>query len=184
MIGLFIGSFNPPTLAHLSICLKLKSDFEKIVFVPVNTKDKNLVALKKRFNMLMVYCHKYSFLSVDNIMEKYSYFDYRILDLLKDKYRYVKIIMGSDLLFNLDKFDNYEYILNNYSFVIITRNLYDAKKIIHDKYFNYQKHFKICNYISDCSSTKVRDLIYNKKDTKDYLDVDIASYIKKEHLYF
>ena len=26
MIGIFIGSFNPPTIAHLEICLKLKNE--------------------------------------------------------------------------------------------------------------------------------------------------------------
>ena len=41
MIGLFVGSFNPPTLAHLDICLKLKNEFNKIIFIPVNTNNKS-----------------------------------------------------------------------------------------------------------------------------------------------
>ena len=40
MIGLFIGSFNPPTRAHMDICLKLKNKFNKIVLVPVSSKEK------------------------------------------------------------------------------------------------------------------------------------------------
>ena len=113
MIGLFIGSFNPPTLAHLKICLKLKKRFSKIIFIPVNTKNKDLVSLNHRINMLNLYKMQYPFLDIDSIMNDYSYFDYRILDLLKKKYGNVKIIIGSDILDNLDKYDNKDYILDN-----------------------------------------------------------------------
>ena len=40
MIGLFIGSFNPPTMAHLNISLLLLDKLEKVVFIPVNSKEK------------------------------------------------------------------------------------------------------------------------------------------------
>ena len=36
MIGLFIGSFNPPTIAHLEIAQRLSNRYKKIVYVPVN----------------------------------------------------------------------------------------------------------------------------------------------------
>ena len=51
MIGLFIGSFNPPTKAHIDICQKLKHSFSKIVLVPVNSKDKKLIDIHKRIEI-------------------------------------------------------------------------------------------------------------------------------------
>ena len=184
MIGLFIGSFNPPTLAHLNICLKLKKYFEKIIFVPVNSKDKSLVSFNKRYDMLNILKREYSFLDIDDVMEKYSYFDYRILDILKKKYHDIKIIIGSDILFNLPKFDNYEYLVSKYKFVVITRDNIDAKRIINEYFFKYKDNFKIFNFSFDCSSTKVRKLIKEKQDIGDFLDKKVDSYIKENHLYF
>ena len=184
MIGLFIGSFNPPTLAHLNICLNLKSMFSKIIFIPVNTNLKYLVSMENRINMLSYYTKKYSFLEIDDIMKNYSYFDYRILDLLKKKYLNITIIMGSDLFNNLDKFNNYEYLIKNYSFIIVTRDNIDIESIINNKYKDYKKHFKIVRYNSDISSTKARDLIKKKENIKDILDKDVAFYIEKHNLYF
>ncbi len=183
MVGLFIGSFNPPTLAHLKICLKLKKRFSRIFFIPVNTKNKNLVSMHHRINMLMIYKRKYPFLDIDNIMENYSYFDYRILNLLKKKYGNIKIIIGSDTLDNLDKFDNKDYLLDNYNFIVIERDI-SAKNIIMQKYQKYIKHFEIVNYHLDISSTRARELIKNNKSTKNILDEEIKNYIINNCLYF
>ena len=117
-------------------------------------------------------------------MNKYSYFDYRILDLLKKKYKDITIIIGSDLFNNLDKFDNYQYLIKNYSFIIITRDELNIESIINNKYNLFKEHFQIIKYNSNISSTKARDLIKNKHNTKDILDKDIALYITKHNLYF
>ena len=183
MIGLFIGSFNPPTKAHLNICLKLKNEFKKIVLVPVSSKDKELIDISKRIDMLTILKNKYNFLEISTVMKKYSYLNYRIIDLLKNEYGQINIIMGSDLLDNFDKFDNYEYLLNNYSFTIIPRDNISVDKLIKKKYTNYQNKFKILDYQSNISSTLVRELLKEKKDTKNVLDSDILMYIKKNHLY-
>ena len=183
MIGLFIGSFNPPTLAHLEICLKLKDRLDKIIFIPVNTKEKNLISMCHRINMLRIYMKDYSFLEINSIMDKYSYFDYRILDLLKKKYHNIKLIIGSDILNNMKNFTNYNYLLENYQFIVITRDS-NVNNLINDKYYKYKNNFEILEYQSNISSTKARDLIKNKQDTTNILNQEIARYIKKNHLYF
>ena len=157
--------------------------FSKIIFIPVNTKNKDLISMSHRINMLSIYKKKYSFLDIDNIMNNYSYFDYRILDLLKKKYGKIKIIIGSDILEKMNQFDHKEYLLNNFYFCVITRNV-DVKKIIQDKYLEYQDHFEIFNYSLDISSTMARELIKNNKNTKNILEEEIRDYIINHHLYF
>jgi len=183
VIGLFIGSFNPPTLAHLEICIKLKKSFNKIVLVPVNSNDKRLIDIKERINMLNILKNKYPFLEISGIMKNYSYLNFRIIDLLKKEYGDVNIIMGSDLFVKFSYFDNYEYLLNNYSFTIITRNQIDINSIINKKYFLYKNKFSIINYYSNISSTLVRDKIQKKEELKSVLDRDVYLYIKAHHLY-
>ena len=183
MIGLFIGSFNPITKAHIDILLKLKDSFKKIVLVPVNSKDKELIDINLRIDMLNILKNKYSFLEISNIMKNYSYLNYRIIDILKSKYGDLNLIMGSDLLEKLDTFDNYEYLLNNYNFTIIPRDNIDANKLIIDKYSSYKNKFMIIDYNSNISSTMVRKLLKEKKDLSNYLDKDIYDFIKENDLY-
>ena len=183
MIGLFIGSFNPITCAHLEICLELSKQFSKIVMVPVNSKDKKLININYRIDMLNILKSKYSFLEIDDIMKNYSYVNYCIIDLLKEKYGNIKIIMGSDLLDKLDTFENFEYLLKKYSFVIIKRNKYDPDNIIRKKYLNYKNKFTIVDFNNSISSTLVRHLLKYNKSTKNVLDSSVLDYIKKHELY-
>ena len=182
MIGIFIGSFNPPTLAHLGICQKLKPIFQRIVLVPVNSKDKELVSFTSRVDMLNILTRRYRFLEISDIMKNYSYLNYRIIDLLKNKYHNIGIIIGSDLLEKLDTFDNYQYLLENYIFYVIPRDN-DGEKIINQKYFDYQDKFKIIKFNSNISSTMARNNLKNNLDTKNILDKDVLSYIREKHLY-
>ena len=133
--------------------------------------------------MLSILKNKYPFLEISDIMKKYSYLNYRIIDLLKDKYGDISIIMGSDLLEKFNNFDNYEYLLDNYSFCIVPRNNIDIKKIISEKYSKYKEKFKIIDYQSDISSTLVKELLNKNKSTTNVLDSDVYEYIKENDLY-
>ena len=183
MIGLFIGSFNPITMAHVNICLKLKDKFSKIVLVPVNSREKELISLDTRIEMLNIIKNKYSFIEISDIMKNYSYLNYRIIDLLNEEYQDINIIMGSDLLEKFDTFDNYEYLLNKYRYTIIPRNNIDLNKLINDKYLKYQNKFDILDYQNDISSSMVRDNIKNNKNVSGLMDEDVLEYIKTKSLY-
>lgn len=182
-MAFFIGSFNPPTLAHLDIALSVHEMENKIIMVPVNSKSKCLIDFHNRLKMLLIYHRKYPFIEISDIMMNYSYFDYRILDLLKKKYHDNKVIIGSDLLGKLKYFDNYEYLLNNYYFYVITRGN-NSLEIIKNNYDKYQNKFIVINKNVDISSTMARELIGKNINLENVLDKDIISYIRNNHLYF
>ena len=183
MIGIFIGSFNPPTLAHLNIAINLNTKLKKVVFVPVNSKEKTLIELEERIKMLKLLAKKYSFLEVEEIMKKYSYMNYKVIDILKKKYKKISLIIGSDLLEKLDTYDNYHYLLTNYTYTIIPRNNCNIDEIINEKYLKYKDKFQIINYNNTISSSMVRELIKENKDYSKLLDEDIYLYIKNNKLY-
>lgn len=182
MIGIFIGSFNPPTLAHLEICKKLKKEFNKIIIVPVNSRDKHLANFKDRVNMLNILTREYNYIEINDIMNNYSYLNYRIIDLLKEEYGSISIIIGSDLLDKIDSFDNYEYLLNHYIFYVLTRDN-NVNELISKKYSKYKDKFKIIEFNSNISSTMARCHINNNLDIKNILDRDVFNYIKEHNLY-
>ena len=111
MIGLFIGSFNPITKAHLEICNIVPVD--KVILVPVNNPKKDLISIDKRIDMIKLIINDK--INIDDICLNYNKFNYQVLDKLKEKYHNFKIIMGSDLLVNLKNFDYFfaEIILIN-----------------------------------------------------------------------
>ena len=78
-------------------------------------------------------------------MKKYANLNYRIIDLLNKEYGEINIIMGSDLLEKLYNFDNYQYLLEKYSFTIIPREQVNVKALIEKKYQAYQDKFSIIN---------------------------------------
>ena len=72
IIAVFGGSFNPPTVAHVSVAkhvLKNLENVDKVIFVPVSTKyNKNgLAPDNERFKMLKTICKKEKGLEVSSI---------------------------------------------------------------------------------------------------------------------
>lgn len=184
MIGIFIGSFNPPTLAHIEIAKILSKKYNQVIFVPVNSREKHLKSLNDRVAMLRIIKRKNPFIIVDDIMKNYSYLNYRIIDILKRKYHNIELILGSDLLVKLNSFDNYEYLLKNYSFMVVSRNNIDDKKIVQEKYPDYVGHFHYLKYQNEISSTLVRELIQKNESVGNLIDCDVYGFIRKNNLYF
>lgn len=179
MIGLFIGSFNPPTKAHIEIGnLILKQKLvDRIIYIPVYN-EKKLLDLNTRINMLNLVIN--SNMEVSSIMNNYHYFDYNVLKKLKEKYTNIKIIMGSDLLLKLKDFNNLNQLLE-FNYIIVPRFNINILEEINKYYPNYQNHFEILNYSSDISSTNVKNSL--EKNINNGLDKKVYDYIIKNNLY-
>ena len=183
--GIFVGSFNPPTKAHFDIAHYLYNNniLEKIIFVPVNNKKKNLVSLEKRIDMLNSYIKKYNYFNVSKIMEEYQGFNYQVLDELSKEYQDIYIIMGCDLLERFLSFDNYQDMLEKYHFIIIPRFGINCTRLIKEEYCDYIDKFIIVNYHSNVSSSLVREWLKEKKDINGIIPSEVEEYIRSEMLY-
>lgn len=187
--GIFVGSFNPPTNAHFDIGHNLINDkiIDKVVYVPCNSfKKKDLVNIKERYNMLNLYIKNYSYMSVSDIeiRNKQDNFSYKEMDLLKEDYQgKIYIIIGADNLLNLSKWNNFEYLLNNYNFIVIKRFDIDVDHLIKEKYSLYQDKFIIYNFNSNISSTLVRETLLEGKYDNELCPLVINEYIKNNHIY-
>jgi len=185
-VGIFVGSFNPPTKAHLEIgkYLYQKRILDKIIYVPVNNKEKDLISLFHRINMLKIMLKDYSCFSVSSIMEEIkSNFNYNILKYFEKEYDDIYIIMGSDLFLKFNSFDNKEEMLNKYHFIIVPRDNIDINNIINDNYFKYLFKFRIIDYYNNISSSLVRENLKKKMMITKSLDDKVYDYILQEKLY-
>lgn len=187
-IGLFVGSFNPPTKAHLEIgnLLLSKKIIDKLIYVPCNDLEKNnLIDINNRFDMLNLMINDLNMeindLKVKDNIKSFNYLD---LEKLKEKYyNSFYIIIGSDNLVNLSNWDNYQDMLENNYFIVLNRFNSNDLNIIKNKYQKYQDKFIIIDYNNNISSSKVREMIKNNKDLTNVLDNKVISYLKQHNLY-
>lgn len=192
-IGIFGGSFNPPHKMHKKIANDLieLNYLDKVIFVPTGTKyeyKNNLIDNNHRLKMLEAMCQKNKNLSVSNYeLQDTPIYTYQTLDYFKKKYSKDKIyfICGTDNLSYIDKWKRGDYILKNYSLLVIERNTNKTRPIL-EKLSKYRSHITITKIKEDSiSSTTIREKIKkgNLDEIKQYLDKEVLNYIKEKNLY-
>jgi nicotinate-nucleotide adenylyltransferase len=193
-IGILGGSFNPPHKLHLNIALDMLDNnlVDKVIFVPniYNPLGKTSIDANHRLAMLKLMIEDKKDLEVSDIelkKDKQNY-TYQTLDELHSLYPNDEIILiiGSDNLKVIDKWMNYDYLLNNYKVIVTKRDDDNIDDIINDKgILKYENNLIIYNKhnSSALSSTYIRDLLLKGEDVTNYLDDKVSNYIKEYHLY-
>jgi nicotinate-nucleotide adenylyltransferase len=137
-IGLYFGSFNPIHIGHLIIANHVLNEttINKIWFVvsPQNPfkESKTLLNEFDRLHLVRLATQDDNRIKCSDIefnLPKPSYTS-NTLTFLSEKYpeHQFALIMGSDSYQNLDKWKNYEAIINNYSIYVYKREGFDIKK--------------------------------------------------------
>ncbi len=188
-IGIFGGSFNPIHKRHEEIALFLLNGFvDKIVFVPTGCKyeyKNNLIDNKYRLDMIKLVTDKYPNMDVsDYEMKDYIVYTCDTLKYFSEMYPEDEIyfICGSDNLSYIDKWKNGEYLLHNYKFLVIDRNINRINELL-EHFLEYKDNIVIANMeLSDLSSTYIRNNVLDI-DVVKYLDSQVYQYILNNHLY-
>ncbi len=190
-IGIFGGSFNPPHKMHKKIAIELikKHYVDKVIFVPTGSKYKyknNLLSDKVRLEMLELMCRDNNNLEVsDYELKEHVVYTYETLNYFRNKYKDDEIyfICGTDNLSYIDKWERGIYVLSNNKFLVIKRNTFDITPLL-EKYKDYKDNIIVTEIEeNEISSTKIREMIYNNKRVKDYLDDKVLDYITRNKLY-
>lgn len=188
-IGILVGSFNPPTKAHLEIgkIILEKDIVNKIIYVPCDNLEKNdLIDIKERYNLLNEMIKNNQDMIIDNLKlnDNHQNFTYKDIYRIKEKYlKELYIIIGSDSLNNLSNWENYRVLLKKFNFIVVNRLNNNDLDIINDKYNNFKDKFVIVDYNNNISSTKVRKMIKNKENLDKVLENNVIKYIKNNNLY-
>ncbi len=191
-IGLFFGSFNPVTIAHLEVANRsLKTGLDEIWFIvsphnPLKNID-DLASESKRLNMVQMVCRlnaKFKAIDIEFDLEKPSYtintLNY-ILD--SDKRNNITneyfIIFGTDAINNIDRWKEYEKIISMFKFIVFVR---DNKDIREDllKLINVFFYIKSDSIVS---STAVRNLIKIDQSIDGLVIDEVKNYLQITSLY-
>jgi len=184
-IGLFGGTFNPIHVGHLIVANAAANlmDLDKVLFIPAmvnpfKQNEKESTDYNIRCEMIRLAIKDNDKLGLSLIQQSLPIPSYTIdtLRLLKDNDEgndYV-LIIGSDLLYSLNQWKDYQEIINNYEIYYYERLGFDL--------FNV-KFKNIESSVVDISSTLIRKLIKEDKDIKYLVPDSVISLIKKHKLY-
>lgn len=195
-IVIFGGSFNPPLNSHFSIGQQVLNQYEKvekIVFVPVNKnyEKKGLIENQHRYNMLKLVIDKnknFILSDIDMHTDK-SWHTIEILEGMKNQFKDKElwVLMGSDNLKEIHKWNKAEELLSKYKILIMERNEDQLEKIIKEnKLINFYKYNieKLNQGIkSNFSSSYVRKQIKERKSIRYLVPDEVYKYIEENKLY-
>lgn len=171
-IAVFGGSFNPPTIAHISLAkqvLAKMDNLEKVILVPVSTRyNKNGLASDEiRFNMLEQICAKEPGLEVSRLELDSDKQLYTIETLRKIKQqnpnKQIYFVLGTDNLKELETWHKVYELLSGFNFIVLKRDEDIVSDIIDKSTIlkKYESSFFELNGIDtvDLSSSYVRKRI-------------------------
>lgn len=177
---LFVGSFNPITIAHELIAKDLLKNkiVDYLYFLPVNSKKNDLKDIDIRIEMIKLIKNK-----KEDVLNIYNYsntglFNYDVLK--KINLNITHIVLGSDLFLNFKNFKNYKEILKEYYIIVINRDS-DIRDYIKDNYKEYLDKIIIINKRYIGSSKKAKELLGSKNNI--YLNSKVLDYINNNKLY-
>lgn len=183
-IAIFGGSFNPIHRKHVKIIRSILERINEVWIIPCKNHalDKSLANEKDRLEMIKLAVEgienvKISRIELENKEKSYTL---KTLNELEKEYPEFKffIVIGADILHELDKWYEYKELLEKAEFIIHSRNGYPIKNI---------QGMKILTIIEDndenISSTEVRNKIQQEKSISNLVPIKVESYILKNKLY-
>jgi nicotinate-nucleotide adenylyltransferase len=189
-VGLFFGSFNPIHVGHLVIANYVLSDSDLdevwLVVSPHNPlKEKSSLAPDyDRLRMVDLAIGdnlKIKSSNIEFLLPKPS-FTIDTLTYLSEKHpnKQFVLIMGGDNISTLDKWKNYQELLDKYKILVYVRPGYDTKLpngLTSD-------HVQLVNApMLDISATTIRERVKANKSIRYFVADKVEEYIKEHHLY-
>lgn len=188
-IGIYGGSFNPIHKKHVNVINELLDKYlDKIIIVPAGDKysKSSLISARDRINMIELAIKPDKRKIVDNYeCTNERRYTYETLNHMKKLYPDDEIyfVMGLDNLDWFDEWKEYEYMLDNYKFLIIKRDGFEYDEVI-KKFERWKDNIILTNLPEDnISSTFIRENINNKDKIKGLIDDKVYEYIKENELY-
>ena len=186
--GLLFGSFNPIHVGHLVLANYMNefTDLDEVWFIvsPQNPlkKQKNLLTDYHRLSLVRLAVEDHQKLNVSDIEFKMPRPSYTIdtLTWLSEKHedREFTIICGSDIFGSIEKWKNYEVLLDNYEFYVYPRPGYDLGK------YSEFENIKVFNAPQlEISSSFIRNGIKQKKEMSFWMPKNVYEFVLEMHFY-
>lgn len=212
-VGLFGGTFNPVHLGHLRAAEIVQEKFrlDEVLFIPSyippHKDTSDVVSPSHRLKMVELSLRSSSHFVPSSIEIDAKGKSYSIITLNRIKKLYpealIFFILGVDAFLEIDTWKDYEHVLKQCFFVVISRpgyNSYEAKKKLKGKYLKKMYEFSRSEALTDkllssfiifflpidavnVASTDIRDRIRRSESIEAMVSVEVEAYIKENKLY-
>lgn len=196
-IGLMGGTFDPIHNGHLLLAENSRKTFnlDKIIFMPAgippHKKDKHLSSNTHRYNMtlLAINSNRHFFLSDMELKKEGISFTIDTIKYLKSLYIDTEIyfILGSDSLFQIDTWKDYQELLTLCHFIVAPRPNCHNEKLENtvntlNSLYNSSIHI-VEGPVLDISSSEIRDRVRKGLSISYLVPKPVEEYIYKHGLY-
>lgn len=187
--ALFGGSFNPLTKAHLSVIQKLSEIFDEVIVMPskISPFKTDVIALdgKARFEMIEKCCQTLKNVVVSDYELNNSSVSYTYVTVkhLKSLGKDLTLVMGSDMITDLDKWRNFDYLINNVSFFFIPRPYFDLDEDKIRQYKALGAKIEIADFIGEEGSSSLLKVAVAFDKQSDIVPTIVEQFIVKNELY-
>jgi len=190
-IGLYFGSFNPIHVGHLIIAdyFSQQNLFDEVWLVvsPHNPlKDpSDLASVDHRLEMARIATADHAALKVCDIETRLPSpsFTVNTMKALQEQYPEVQwsVIIGEDSLVHFDKWKDYQWLMETFSFFVFPRVLSDEERdIIKAKNFPVQM---VNAPLIEVSSTSIRQKLRSGTSIKNLVTNVVENYLSQHQLY-
>jgi nicotinate-nucleotide adenylyltransferase len=187
-IAIFGGSFSPIHLGHIRLANHIVENniVDKVLVMPCykSLYNKSLVSGEHRLNMIELSKRNQNVLPFDweikNKIEGIGTYD--IMKMLENEFKENELyfVIGLDNSQKVKSWKNGNIIVDNMKFIVVPRKGVE----INDNWFTKSPHIFMYGYTEDSnSSTNVKQLLKENKDTSLCLDNQVKDYILKHNLY-
>lgn len=195
-IAMLGGSFNPIHKGHIKLALAAAETvgLNKVLIIPTavppHKSNRKMESEIHRLNMCRLACENKPGLEVSDleIQRQGKSYTADTLQTLHKRYRRAQLylIVGADMYVTLLNWKFPETIFSLATVITAPRDETD-----YDALIAYEKQLEqagaksviLKNHIMDISSTEIRNMIHNRKDMSLFLEKDVITYIKDNHLY-
>ncbi|MCL1983722.1 MAG: nicotinate-nucleotide adenylyltransferase [Clostridiales bacterium] len=197
-IGVFGGSFDPPHIGHVYLARQAISEcmLDQVIVVPVGgqpfKREQQAAAGEHRYNMANLAFEHDSNVLVSDIEIKKGGISYTADTLREIKQLYgedadVSFILGADAFLKLEKWKNFEELVDCYSFIAGTRPGYRNEElqqfIARLVESRNAKVTTVCNRQVPVSSTEIREMLRTGKGFCRFVPAEVERYIRANGLY-
>jgi len=197
-IGILGGTFNPPHRGHLYIAEKIFHEFslDKILLLPVGTPPHKLedpvLDRALRRSMVQLMANERPFfelctLELDRAGYTYTIDTLRTLRQTHPKDTRFYYIIGTDTLFELPTWKQYEQVFSLVTFLCVARPG-DQMDRVYEQIASYQKRFcgrvLLSSHIGpDISSTRIREMFGAGESIRGLVTDSVLEFMEQNHVF-